>query len=90
MKKAIMLDIIKNFQLHKQDSGSPSVVIALLTEQIRETEKFLQKHPDRDVRLKLIKFIHEKRRLMNYLSTTNVETYQKLEQKLKKHFGDYL
>ncbi len=75
--------ITKKHQLHKKDTGSADVQIALHTETIQELNEHLALNPhDSHSRLNLLKVVGRRRKLLNYLSTTNVERYQAILKKL--------
>lgn len=75
--------ITEEFQLHDKDTGSADVQIAILTESIIELTDHLKNNPkDHGSRLSLMKQVGARRRLLNYLSKTNSERYQKVCKKL--------
>ena len=75
--------ITEESQLHDKDTGSADVQIAILTENIIELTEHLKKNAkDHASRLALIKQVGARRRLLNYLSKTNSERYQKVCKKL--------
>jgi len=77
-------DLLKKYQAHKKDTGSAEVQIVLLSNKITELAGHLKKHKkDNDSRLGLIKLVAKRRRLLNYLSKTDPEQYQKLISDLK-------
>ena len=70
---------MKTHQHHANDTGSSEVQIALITERIRVLTEHLQGHPkDHATRRGLFKLIGQRRRLLNYLERTNIESYRKL------------
>jgi small subunit ribosomal protein S15 len=72
-------DIVKKYQTHKGDTGSTQVQAALLTERINELTAHLKDHKkDFDSRSGLLKLVGRRRRLLNYLSSTQPEVYQQL------------
>jgi len=77
-------EIIKKFQRHDGDTGSPEVQIALLTERIANLTKHLQhfKH-DYASRRGLFKMVGERRRLLNYLKSVDKERYTRIIKELK-------
>ncbi len=76
--------IIKEFQLHKGDTGSSEVQIAILTREIEELSKHLKKHHhDFSSRRGLLKKISQRRKLIKYLQKENVESLLKIAKKLK-------
>ncbi len=77
-------EIIKRFQRHEGDTGSPEVQIALLTERIKELTEHLKKHKkDYASRRGLFKMVGERRRLLNYLKSVDKERYQRVVKELK-------
>jgi small subunit ribosomal protein S15 len=75
--------IIKSFKTHENDTGSPQVQIAILTEEIKRLTEHLQSHKkDSSSRRGLLKKIAERRKLLKYLQKENYEAFQKLAHKL--------
>jgi small subunit ribosomal protein S15 len=69
--------IIKKFQVHEKDSGSPEVQIALLTERINELTEHFKVHPkDHHSRRGLLKLVGQRRRLLDYLKNKRIERYR--------------
>ncbi|MDF2943750.1 MAG: hypothetical protein K0S01_2608, partial [Herbinix sp.] len=61
-------DIIKNFGRTPEDTGSPEVQIALLTERITElTEHLKNNKKDHHSRRGLLKMVGQRRGLLEYL-----------------------
>ncbi|KPJ48378.1 MAG: 30S ribosomal protein S15, partial [Dehalococcoidia bacterium DG_22] len=61
------------------DSGSSDVQVAILTERIRELTEHLKVHrKDHHSRRGLLKLVGQRRRLLRYLSRTDVGRYRKL------------
>ncbi len=76
-------NIIKKYALHEGDTGSPEVQIALLTEKIKELSEHLKEHKkDAHSRKGLIKMVGKRRRLLEYLKSTEKERYAKLAKNL--------
>jgi small subunit ribosomal protein S15 len=72
-------DIIKKFAQAEADTGSPEVQIALLTERITHlTEHFKTHAKDHHSRRGLLKLVGQRRRLLDYLKSKNVDRYRKL------------
>jgi small subunit ribosomal protein S15 len=70
-------EIITGFRLHETDTGSPEVQIALLTERINElTDHLRQNRHDHHSRRGLLQMVGRRRRLLAYLSKTDVERYR--------------
>ena len=72
-------EVIRKFATHSGDTGSPEVQIALLTERITYlTEHFKVHAKDHHSRRGLLKLVGQRRRLLDYLRTKNIERYRKL------------
>ena len=69
-------DIVKKYQSHTGDTGSTKVQVALLTERVEELTEHLKEHKkDFDSRSGLLKMVGRRRRLLNYLLSTEPEVY---------------
>ena len=76
--------IIKKFQTHKDDTGSPEVQIAVLTKEIEQVSEHLKIHrKDNHSRRGLLKMVGNRRRLLRYLKGEDVKRYEKIADKLK-------
>ena len=76
-------DVITKFAQHDGDTGSPEVQIALLTERITHlTEHFKVHAKDHHSRRGLLKLVGQRRRLLDYLKSKNVDRYRKLIESL--------
>jgi small subunit ribosomal protein S15 len=72
-------EIISKFAQGQADTGSPEVQIALLTERITHlTEHFKTHAKDHHSRRGLLKLVGQRRRLLDYLKSKNVDRYRKL------------
>ena len=75
---------IDDFRLHERDTGSADVQIALLTQRINHLTEHLQKNKkDHSSRRGLLMMVSQRRRLLDYLHTTDVNRYQAVTRKLK-------
>ncbi len=75
---------IENFRLHEKDTGSADVQIALLTERINKLTDHLQKNnKDHSSRRGLLMMVGQRRRLLDYLHSTDTSRYQAITKKLK-------
>ena len=75
---------IETFKLHESDTGSADVQIALLTQRINHLTEHLQKNKkDHSSRRGLLMMVGQRRRLLDYLHTTDVTRYQSVTKKLK-------
>lgn len=76
-------EVTKQFQLHPKDTGSADVQIAVLTARINELTEHLKSHKkDHSSRRGLLKMVGQRRRLLDYLSSTDTERYHELIKKL--------
>jgi small subunit ribosomal protein S15 len=72
-------EIIQQFQTNSSDTGSPEVQIALLTERINYlTEHFKTHAKDHHSRRGLLKLVSQRRRLLDYVRSRNVDRYRKI------------
>lgn len=84
MDKNLKTEIIKKYQTHEGDTGSPEVQIALLTERINRLNEHLKSnHKDHHSRRGLLMMVGKRRALLNYLKDTNLEKYRQLLQDLE-------
>lgn len=84
LDKGTKEEITKKFQLHEKDTGSADVQIAILTERIAELTERLKRVPkDFNSRLSLLKLVGQRRRLLDYLNSTDTKRYQTLINKLR-------
>jgi len=75
---------ITDFKLHERDTGSADVQIALLTQRINHLTDHLQKNAkDHSSRRGLLMMVGQRRRLLDYLQTTDLSRYQSVTKKLK-------
>ena len=76
-------NIIKKYKLHKTDTGSPEVQIALLTENIEKILSHLKKHSkDTHSRRGLLKMVIKRRRLLKYLEKEDSKRYKSILKKI--------
>ena len=74
--------LVKN-QLHKSDTGSPEVQIALLSERITLlTEHFKTHKKDHSSRKGLLTLVAKRRRLLTYVRDNDPERYKAVLQRL--------
>jgi small subunit ribosomal protein S15 len=79
LDKSTKEEITKKFQLHEKDTGSADVQIAILTERITELTDHLKISPkDHSSRLALLKLVGQRRKLLDYLNSTDTERYKNL------------
>lgn len=79
MEKDKKKAILKDFQVHEEDTGSPEVQIALLTERINRLTEHLRVHRhDEHTRRGLIKLVGQRQRQLAYLSRLDAQRYRTL------------
>ena len=77
LEKTRKQDLIRQYQAHEGDTGSPEVQIAILTSRIAYlTEHFKQHKKDFHSRRGLLKLVNLRRRLLSYLSRTDQDRYR--------------
>ncbi|MCG9967758.1 30S ribosomal protein S15 [Pelotomaculum terephthalicicum JT] len=75
--------IISQHKLHDNDTGSPEVQVAILTERINNLTGHLQLHKgDHHSRRGLFKMVGQRRALLNYLRDRHFDRYRSLIEKL--------
>jgi len=75
--------LIGAYQLHGNDTGSPEVQIAILSERIGYlTEHFKTHAKDHHSRRGLLKMVGQRRRLLDYLKKKDVDRYRGVLQRL--------
>ena len=76
--------IVDSFKVHPNDTGSPEVQIALLTNKINYlTEHFSVHKKDYHSRTGLMKMVGQRKRLLEYLKKQDVKRYEHVIKKLK-------
>ena len=75
--------IVSDFQRAQGDTGSPEVQIALLTARINGLAPHFKEHAkDHHSRRGLLKMVSQRRKLLDYLKSTNAESYRTLIERL--------
>ena len=75
--------IISKYKLHKEDTGSPEVQIAIFTEKIDELSKHLKGNKkDNHSRRGLLGMVSKRKRLLAYLKRIDEKRYSKITKKL--------
>jgi small subunit ribosomal protein S15 len=76
-------ELIGSYKKHEKDTGSPEVQIALLTERISNlTEHFKTHKKDHHSRRGLLKLVGQRRRLLDYLKSKDINRYRDIIAKL--------
>lgn len=75
--------IIQEFKVHEQDSGSPEVQIAILTDRINSITAHLQAHrKDHTTRRGLLILVGRRNKLLRYLARMDHVRYRAVIQRL--------
>ena len=75
--------VIDKYRVHKSDSGSPEVQVALLSTRILQlTDHFKTHHKDHHSRRGLLTMVARRRKLLKYLKDRSPERYKTLIQSL--------
>ncbi len=76
-------ELIKDNAIVANDTGSPEVQIAILTERIKNLTTHMQEHKkDLGSRRGLLKMVSQRRKLLDYLRKGSEQRYQDI---IKKH-----
>ncbi|MFZ5898041.1 MAG: 30S ribosomal protein S15 [Bacillota bacterium] len=76
-------EIISKFRIHENDTGSPEVQVAILTERINTLSEHLKEHKkDFHSRRGLLKMVGQRRALLNYLKENDFARYRAIVEKL--------
>ncbi len=77
-------ELIKEFAVKKDDTGSPEVQVAILSERITNLTEHLKTHKkDFHSRRGLLMMVGQRRRLLDYVKTKEVKRYEDLVKRLK-------
>ncbi len=83
MNKETKTEIIKKYARSENDTGSPEVQIALLTERINELTEHLKANPkDHHSRRGLLLMVGKRRSLLDYLAKEDIERYRTIRDAL--------
>lgn len=75
--------LIKEYATKPDDTGSPEVQVAILSERIANlTEHFKDHKKDNHSRRGLLKLVSQRRRLLDYVKRIDVTRYQSLIERL--------
>jgi len=83
ISKAYKTQLISDYRINEQDTGSPEVQVALLTTRIEALIQHLNAHKhDESSRRGLLKLVGQRRRHLAYLKRSDAQRYQELIQRL--------
>lgn len=72
-------EVMEKYRQHENDTGSPEVQVALLTNRIQYLTEHFKKHKqDFHSRNGLLKLVGQRRKLLSYLRKKDVNRYRKL------------
>lgn len=75
--------LIKDYSTKENDTGSPEVQVAILTERITNlTEHFKSHKKDNHSRRGLLKMVSQRRKLLDYVKGKNEDRYKDLIKRL--------
>ena len=75
--------LMTEYQTHENDTGSPEVQVAILTERIRELTEHMKIHvKDFHSRRGLLKMVGRRRKLLRYLKDNDFDRYKSLIERL--------
>ena len=76
-------EIIDEYGINENDTGSAPVQVALLTARIKQLTEHLKEHKqDHNSRRGLFKLVGQRKKLLDYLRNNEIETYRELIDKL--------
>lgn len=76
-------ELIKAYQIHENDTGSPEVQIAILTDRINYLNEHLKiNKKDHHSRRGLLKMVGQRRSLLDYLKRKDFERYRSMVTRL--------
>ena len=74
---------ITEVSLHKKDTGSSEVQIALLTDKIQSLSKHVKQYnKDKHSSVGLLKAVNKRKKLLDYLKKNKIESYKNILTKL--------
>lgn len=80
---ALKAQVMEQHQRKKGDTGSPEVQVALLTARINDLTGHFKAHvKDHHSRRGLLRMVSHRRKLLDYLKSSNTESYRLLIERL--------
>jgi small subunit ribosomal protein S15 len=75
--------VIQEYRTHDNDTGSPEIQVAVLTERINNLDAHFKAHSkDNHSRRGLLKLVNKRKRLLTYLRDNQIERYRELIKRL--------
>jgi small subunit ribosomal protein S15 len=76
-------EIIKDYQTHETDTGSPEVQVAIISTRINQLTDHLKEHKhDESSRRGLLKLVGHRRRLLAYIRRKDFNRYKSITEEL--------
>jgi small subunit ribosomal protein S15 len=76
-------ELINQYRIHQQDTGSPEVQIALLNTRINDLTEHLNIHKkDHHSRRGLLRLVSRRRKLLDYLKAKDPSRYRSIVERL--------
>jgi small subunit ribosomal protein S15 len=83
LAKEAKLELISKYKTHDGDTGSPEVQVALLSKRIMELQDHFKTHSkDNHSRRGLLKLVSQRRSLLDYLKSRDINRYHDLINRL--------
>ncbi len=83
MNKEEKSNLIQEYRVHDNDTGSPEVQIAILTKRINHLTEHLREHKhDESSRRGLLKLVGQRRRLLAYVRGKSISRYKIITERL--------
>ena len=83
LSKELSHSIVSKFGANENDTGNTKVQIALFTARIEQLSAHIQSFPkDKSAKRSLSKVIGQRKKLLKYLQSTNLESYRALIKEL--------
>lgn len=77
------LELVEKFGKNAQDTGTAEVQIAIFSARIRDLTAHLKSNPkDHATRRGLLKLVGKRRRLLNYLISSDIDRYRQITKEL--------
>ena len=79
----VKASVVEQYRQSDTDTGSPEVQVALLTARIKHlTDHFATHKHDHHSRRGMLAMVNQRRKLLDYLKRTDVDSYRSLIQRL--------
>ena len=83
LRKEQKTAVINANRTHENDTGSPEVQVAILTERINQLTEHMRKNPqDKHSNRGLLKMVGKRRKMLDYLMAKDIERYRAIIAKL--------